>query len=163
MFECVVVRVFFQNVSKLFIEIVFLFFFFLSFLLARRPDRGRQTGLFTSIFFYFTFGMAPEMRKRSNKKGQNGARSLPRLPVWPDSCALVSSKGKIAKRVVWMIALAGCAQAGWIARGTRPEQGEPIYILCNFLYHVTHLVLLFLIHLFMLVGDVRKCTFTVYV
>lgn len=151
----------FQNfLLKLFF---FVFFFFLSFLLARRPDRGRQTGLFTLFFFYFTFGMAPEMRKRSNKKGQNGARSLPRLPVWPGSCALVSSKGKIAKRVVWMIALAGCAQAGWIARGTRPEQGEPIYILCNFLYHVTHLVLLFLIHLFMLVGDVRKCTFTVYV
>lgn len=62
---------------------------------------------------------------------------------------LISSKGKIAKRV-WMIALAGCAQAGWIARGTRPEQGEPIYILYVISYHVhstTHLVLLFLIHL----------------
>lgn len=77
---------------------------------------------------------------------------------------LISSKGKIAKRV-WMIALAGCAQAGWIARGTRPEQGEPIYILYVISYHVhstTHLVLLFFNTSFMLVGDVRKCTFNVY-
>lgn len=132
---------------------------------------GGKLGLFLFGFFFYNFRYGPRNETEIKQKGkQNGARCLPRLPVWPGSCAscLISSKGKIAKRVVWMIALAGCAQAGWIARGTRPEQGEPIYILCNSLFHVhvtTHLVVyfFFVIHLVMLVGDVRKCTFTVYI
>lgn len=132
MFECVFVKfqTFFWNC------VFFCIFFFLSFLHARRPDRGRQIGLFFLIFIFFTFGMAPEMRKRWNWKQKTKWRPLlaQASGLAGFVCLNFFSKGKIAKRVVWMIALAGCAQAGWIARGTRPEQGEPIYILCNLFY-----------------------------
>lgn len=143
-------------------ENVFVFLLFHSSLHAGQTEGGKS-GEFL-IYFFFTFGMAPEMRKRWN--GTEESKWRPRLAQASGLAGHVplSSKGKIAKRVVWMIALAGCAQAGWIARGTRPEQGEPIYILCNFynVHSMTHLVLLFFNTSFMLVGDVRKCTFTVY-
>lgn len=162
--ECVLVWNCFQNVWKL-LKMYLFFFFFFFFILPCTPARPREANQADFWYiFVFTFGMAPEMRKSWN--GTKKSKWRPRLAQASGLAGHVplSSKGKIAKRVVWMIALAGCAQAGWIARGTRPEQGEPIYILCNFynVHSMTHLVLLFFNTSFMLVGDVRKCTFTVY-
>lgn len=125
------------EVSNFFLKMCFFVFFsssYHSFMHAGQTEGGKLD--FFEFFFFFTFGMAPEMRKRWNWKQKTKWRPL--LAQASDLAGFVClnffSKGKIAKRVVWMIALAGCAQAGWIARGTRPEQGEPIYILCNLFY-----------------------------
>lgn len=131
MFECVFVK--FQT----FFENVFFLYFLLLIIPSCTPARPREANwTFFKFLFFFTFGMAPEMRKRWNWKQKTKWR--PHLAQASGLAGFVClnffSKGKIAKRVVWMIALAGCAQAGWIARGTRPEQGEPIYILCNLFY-----------------------------
>lgn len=128
-------RCIFSKCFKLFIENVFfvIFFFFSSFFLARRPDRGRQIGRFFLNFYIFLLSVWPPKWERDETKKKTKWRPLlaQASGLAGFVCLYFFSKGKIAKRVVWMIALAGCAQAGWIARGTRPEQGEPIYILCN--------------------------------
>lgn len=142
--ECVLVWNCFQNVWKLLK--MYLFFFF--FILPCTPARPREAN---QANFWYTFFLLSVWPPKWERDETEESKWRPRLAQASGLAGHVplSSKGKIAKRVVWMIALAGCAQAGWIARGTRPEQGEPIYILCNFynVHSMTHLVLLFLIHL----------------
>lgn len=125
------------EVSNFFLKLCFFLYFLLLIIPSCTPARPREANwTFFLIFIFFTFGMAPEMRKRWNWKQKTKWRPLlaQASGLAGFVCLNFFSKGKIAKRVVWMIALAGCAQAGWIARGTRPEQGEPIYILCNLFY-----------------------------